>query len=144
MLKVHSSDMQLSMRSNPTTTTATVKVRGWREEAVAAYRRSEPTGSSSLHQELTTRVLELTGQLVEPGAIQLDRMTQTASVAMGDVWFRLRGRELCLVRPCVHCGAGRFESAAIHNLVDLGHALAVWEPCCERWCVEDEDWTYSF
>ena len=142
MVQVQSSDMQPSMHSNPTA--MTTKVRDWREEAVAAYRRSEPTASSSLRHELTTRVLELTGQLVEPGAIQLDRTTQTATVAVGDMRFQLRGREVCLVRPCVHCGAGHFESAAIHDLVDLGHALAVWEPCCEGWCVDDEDWSYSF
>ncbi len=142
MFQVHSSDLQPAMRSNPTVTTT--MVRDWREAAVAAYHRSEPTDSSSVRQELITRILELTGQRVEPGAIQLDRTTQTATVAVGDLWFQLRGRELCLVRPCVHCGAGRFESAAIHDLVDLGHALAVWEPCCEGWCVDDEDWTYSF
>ncbi len=141
MFQVPSREMQPSMRSTPTATT--MKVRDWREEAVTAYRRSEGTASSAVH-ELTTRVRELTGQLVEPGAIQLDRTTQTATVAVGDLWFQLRGRELCLVRPCVHCGAGRFASAAIHDLVELGHALAVWEPCCEGWCIDDEDWTYSF
>ena len=141
MFQVQSSDLQPSMRSNPTVTT--MKVRDWREEAVAAYRRSEPTGSSSLCQELTTRILELTGQRVEPGAVELDRTTLTAIAAVGDMWFQLRGRELCLVRPCVHCDTRRFERA-IHDLVDLGHALAVWEPCCEGWCVDDEDWTYSF
>ena len=142
MFQVHSGDTQWSLRPNPTATTR--KVRDWRAEAAAAYHRSEPTDSSSLRQELTTRVLELTGQLVEPGAIRLDRTTRTATVAVGDMWFRLRGRELCLVRPCVHCGARRFASAAIHDLVDLGHALAGWEPCCEGWCVDDEDWTHSF
>ena len=142
MFQRYSSAVQLPVRSDPTPTST--HARDWREEAIPAYRRSEPTGSSSLHHELTTRVLELTGQLVAPGAIQLDRTTQTATVPVGDLWFQLRGRELCLVRPCVHCGAGRFESAAIHDLVDLGHALAVWEPCCEGWCVDDEDWTYSF
>ncbi len=142
MFQGHSSEMQPSMRSNPTVTTT--MVRDWREAAVAAYHRSELTDSSSVRQELITRILELTGQRVEPGAIQLERTTQTATIAVGDLWFRLRGSELCLVRPCVHCGAGRFESAAIHDLVDLGHALAVWEPCCEGWCVDDEDWTYSF
>ncbi len=142
MLQVQSSDMQPSLRSNPTVTTT--KVGDWHEEAMVAYCRSEPTDSSSLRQDLTTRVLQLTGQLVESGAIQLDRTTQTATVAVGDMWFQLRGRELRLVRPCVHCGARRFESAAIHDLVDLGRALAVWAPCCEGWCVDDEDWTYSF
>ncbi|HZG69839.1 MAG TPA: hypothetical protein VEZ12_24115, partial [Herpetosiphonaceae bacterium] len=117
MFQVHSSDMQPSIRSNPTGTTT--KVGDWREQAVAAYCRSEPTASSLLFQELTTRVLELTGQRVDLGAIQLDRTTQTATVAVGDMQFQLRGRELCLVRPCVHCGARRFVSAAIHDLVDL-------------------------
>ncbi len=142
MFQVHSSVMQLAMCSNPTGTTT--KVPDWRQAAVTAYCRSEPTDSFSLCQELTTRILDLTGQLIESGAIHLDRTTQTATGAVGDMWFQLQGRELRVVRPCVHCGAGRFESAAIHDLVDLGRALVVWEPCCEGWCVDDEDWTYSF
>ncbi len=142
MFQLHTSNGQMAVGVYPPP--LATKVRDWCVEAMAAYRQAEAADRSSLGRELAARVLALTGQLVEPGAIQVDRQSQTASVAVGTAWFRLRRGELCLVRTCVYCGVDRLESAAIQDQVDLGHALSIWEPRCEECGVEDEDWTYSF
>ncbi len=123
---------------------AGAKVLDWREEAVGAYRQSKPQAIDRLRRELADRVLELTGQAVESRAIYVDPGARRAIAVVEGVVFRLRCRELFLVRPCVYCGVRHFESAAIHDLVDLGYALSVWEPCCEGCGLEDEDWTHSF
>ena len=142
MFQVHNSNVQMVVALYPTL--PTTKARDWCRKAVAAYRKAEPAHRSSLGRELAARVLALTGQPVEPGVIRLDRQSQTAFVVVGTVRFQLRRRELRLVRSCVYCGVRSLESAAIDDLVDLGHALSVWEPRCEDCGVEDEDWTYSF
>jgi hypothetical protein len=111
-----------------------------------AYRQAERTERDRLSQELASRILEITGQSVDTGSISVDPGTRTATVPVGDVVFQLRQTALLLVRPCVRCGVGRFTSAAIACAVDLGHALAVWEPRCTgcAWDDEDEDWSHSF
>jgi len=121
-----------------------VRSLSWQEAAVTAYQQAERAARDRLRQELTSRILEITGQSVEAGSISIDAETRTATVAVGDVVFQLRRDELCLVRPCVYCGVRRFESAAIHDLVDLGHTLAVWEPRCVGCDIDDEDWSHSF
>jgi hypothetical protein len=142
MVQVHSTDVPSSTRSYPPSTTT--PVRDWRAEAVAAYRQAETADGAGLRRELVARVLDLTGQAVDPGLIQLERTSQTATVAVGAALFQLQCTTLRLVRCCVSCGVRRFESAAIRDRVDLGHALTVWEPRCAGCGVEDEDWTYSF
>jgi hypothetical protein len=97
-----------------------------------------------LRRDLTDRVLELTGHVVESRSISIDRGSRVATAVVGGVVFRLRCRELSLVRLCIYCGVRHFASAAIHDRVDLGHALAVWEPRCTECGADDEDWTHSF
>ena len=111
-----------------------------------AYRQAERTDRDRLSQELASRILEITGQSVDAGSISVDPGTRTATVPVGDVVFQLRQTALFLVRPCVRCGVGRFTSGAIACAVDLGHALAVWEPRCAGCAFddEDEDWSHSF
>ena len=131
-----------STRSSPWP--AAVRSLSWQAAAVMAYRQAECTDIDRRRRELTSRILELTGQSVEVGAIYVDAGTRTATVALGDVVFQLRHSELFLVRPCVQCGGGRFTSATIDCAVDLGHALAVWEPRCAGCAWDDEDWSHSF
>lgn len=125
---------------------AAVRSVDWQEAAVTAYRQAERAERDRLRQELTSRILEITDQSVAAGSISVDPGTRTATVAVGDVMFQLRRADLLLVRPCVHCGVDRFTSAAIACAVDLGHALAVWEPRCAGCALddEDEDWSHSF
>ena len=116
----------------------------WQAAAVTAYRQAERAERDWLRQELTSRILEITDQSIDAGSISVDPETRTATVAVGDVVFQLRRADMFLVRPCVHCGVGRFTSAAIACAVDLGHALAVWEPRCAGCAFddEDEDWSH--
>jgi hypothetical protein len=125
---------------------AAIRSLNWQEVAIAAYRQVERTDRDRRRNELASRILEVTGQSVEAGSVYVDAGTRTATVAVGDVVFQLRHAELFLVRPCVRCGVGRFTSAAIDCVVDLGHALAVWEPRCAGCALddEDEDWSHSF
>ena len=125
---------------------AAVRSLSWQEAAIIAYRQAERTDRNRLRQELASRIHELTGQSVDAGSISVDQGTRTATVTVGDVVFQLRQTALVLVRPCVHCGVGRCTSAEIACAVDLGHALAVWEPRCAAcaWDDEDEDWSHSF
>ena len=51
--------------------------------------------------------------------------------------FVQRRDNLVLVRPCDYCRLGEFESMPLEQLSDLGHALAVWEPRCDR-CPEGD------
>jgi hypothetical protein len=143
MLRTHVNAVS-STRSSPWP--AGVRSLSWQEAAVAAYRQAEYADIDRWRRELTSRILEFTGQSVEAGAIYVDAGTRTATVALGNVVFQLRHAELFLVRPCVHCGAGRFTSATIDCAADLGHALAVWEPRCAGCALDDEeeDWSHSF
>ncbi len=75
---------------------------------------------------------------------EIDGEARVATAVVGGAVFRLRRGDLFLVRPCVYCGVRSFESSPVHDLVDLGRALSVWEPRCVGCEAEDEDWTHSF
>ncbi len=123
---------------------AAVRPLSWQEAAVRAYSQSEQTEIDRLCQELASRILELSGQSIEASAVYVDAATRIAIAGIGGVVFQLRRGALFLVRPCVHCGTGRFESAPIGCGADLGHALAVWQPRCPGCDTDDEDRSHSF
>lgn len=116
----------------------------WEKRVIAAGKLAELQATERLCQELATRVLDLTGQTINTRSIHADTRASLATVAVGAVLFRLRNRELYLVRPCLTCGVGGFESRTIHDLTDLAYALSAWEVRCEGCSMDDEDWTHSW
>lgn len=121
-----------------------VDVVNWREEAVAACQKSEIQVTDRLQQDLASRVLEIAGQVLDTRSISTDYTARAATAVVEGSLFQLRRGDLFLVRPCVYCGVRSFESSPIHDLVELGHALSVWQPRCTGCDLEDEDWTHSF
>lgn len=113
----------------------------WQQVAVAAYHESAQTELAALRQELAQRVAALTGRHVAPATIYADRDARLAVLNLDGVVFRLRGHELALIRRCVHCNTGHFESPALTSRAELGHALDAWEPRCDH-CVraDPEAW----
>lgn len=141
MLQVNSSDVRfIGSYSVP----VALSVLDWREEAVAACRQADLQDTDRLRQDLATRVLELTGQTVDSRSTYINREARMATAVVEGAVFRLRRGDLFLVRPCVYCGVRSFESSPVHDVVDLGSALSVWEPRCTGCVLEDEDWTHSF
>ncbi len=141
MLETYSSDVgSMGSCSVP----VAVKVLDWREEAVGACREAELQDTDRLGQDIAHRLLGLTGQTVGSRSTYIDREARMATAVVGGVVFRLRRGELFLVRPCVYYGVRSFESSPVHDVVDLGRALSVWEPRCTGCEPEDEDWTHSF
>jgi hypothetical protein len=109
----------------------------WRTGAIAVYGRAEPDDTGALRTELASRLRALIGRRFPPGAIQVDRDGRVATAVVDGTRLRLRRHDLLLVRPCAHCGTGDFESPPLLNLVDLGQALAAWEPRCRHCQIED-------
>ncbi len=116
----------------------------WEARAIAACTQAERQRTEQLCQQLTAQILELTGQTINPDAIYTDTAATVATLVLGTVTFRLRSHGLHLVRPCLCCGIGHFESAIIRNCSDLGYALSRWDPRCEQCREDDEDWTCSW
>jgi hypothetical protein len=110
----------------------------WQQVAIAAYRQSEQADLAALRQELADRITKLTGQQIASATIYADRDAQLAILNVKGTVFRLRNHELAIVRRCVHCNVGHFESPAITMLSELGYALDAWEPRCEHCALEDE------
>jgi kynureninase len=110
----------------------------WRQAAIAAYRQSEQADLAALREELADRIADLTGRPIAPAAIYADRDAQLAILNVEGTVFRLRNHELAIIRRCVHCGVGHFESPAITTLSELGYALDAWEPRCEHCALEDD------
>ncbi len=115
-----------------------VRALDWQGAAAAACRRSELQDIEKLRRDLAGRALELTDEAVDFHSIYVDRDARSATTVVGGTVFRLYRGDLFLVRPCVHCGSRRFESAAVRDLVNLRYALSVWEPRCEACAPEDE------
>lgn len=116
----------------------------WRIAAIAAYREIERDQIAAMRHNLAARVQALTGFLIAPDSIHVDRDTHTATATLDHVRFRLHHGNLILLRPCTLCGLGEFESMPIEELADLGHALAVWEPSCAHCPVGDVDDATSY
>lgn len=118
----------------------------WQADAVEAYRRAEHDDATALRSGLIRRVAVLTGRIVSPDEIFLDRAGRQATVAVDGVVFRLERGELVVVRQCTSCGMGAIASPPIDSRADLGYALAAWEPRCDQDALDDEeeDRTYSW
>lgn len=102
----------------------------WQARVVGKYERSLPNRRADLRTELAARVLALTGCWVPPDDVYADGSLAVAGV--DGTTFRLyRHGPLAVVRPCVHCGTGHFESQGIAGPVDLGYALSAWQPLHE-------------
>ena len=111
----------------------------WRAQAIDDYMRSLPGRRETLQADLSARVFGLTGKCIPSE----DRYAEeiSASAGVDGATFRLyREGRLVLVRPCTHCGTGRFESPEIGSRTDLGYALSDWRPVhedCEDFSSED-------
>ena len=100
----------------------------WRAAIIAGYTATANGIPHQMRRRLAQRLLALTGRVVVEQAIAVDASRRQAIAKVDGVMFQLCDEELAVVRPCAHCGTGRFASAAITNRMRLGYALAVWEP----------------
>lgn len=125
-------------------TLPTVMQSDWQIDAIAAYQYAQASAAKRLRTEFAQRLDGLTGRPVPPEAIYVSRDDTWATLVLDGVLFRMRHREVVVVRPCVECGIGQFESPAIRNVEDLGYALISWTPLhanCEP--VDSPYWLYS-
>jgi hypothetical protein len=100
----------------------------WQAEAVMAFRQSEQRDGQRLAADLAVRLLDLTGRLIDPAVVYVDRSQRLAQNRVDGVLFRLQDDQLQVIRPCIHCGVGAFASPVIRSRADLGYALSAWEP----------------
>lgn len=116
----------------------------WQSEAIAAYRHDQAHAADRLRTEFARRLYHLIGRPIAPDTIYLSHDSARATLMLDGVLFRMRQRELVVVRPCAECGIGQFESPAISTMEDLGYALSDWTPLhanCES--VDPPNWLYS-
>lgn len=97
----------------------------WQTKAIAEY---DERAQTRLREQLIRRVLALTGHVVRAQAIGVNAISHSAVATVDGVLFCLSGGKLMVVRSCAHCETGRFESPPIMSLIDLGYALAIWQP----------------
>jgi hypothetical protein len=117
---------------------AAVPVPGdWKARSVAAYRQAQSLVIATLPDELALRVHSLTGRTLVPESIFVDREAQMATAVVDGEVFRLRNRQLVLVRTYAECGNQQFESPPLATPADLGYALSAWQPLCPD--VQPED-----
>jgi hypothetical protein len=109
----------------------------WKMAARAAYYLAEHETLTGLRGMLASRLLALTGYLISPSSIVVDRESQQATGTLDGMRFQLKRHQLRLVRHCVSCGLREHTSPPLETLADLGHALAVWEPRCDH-CIEGD------
>jgi hypothetical protein len=102
--------------------------RKWQVMAIAAYARTQEEARMHVRRHLAERLLALTGTVLAEQAIVEDTATPRATAVVDGVVFCLRRSEVVVVRPCVYCETGRFESPPVASRSDLGYALAAWEP----------------
>jgi hypothetical protein len=106
----------------------------WQSAVIADYVSAADDLALHLRRRLDERVVALTGRTIPPRDITVNLAARRALATLDDVVFQVCGHSLNIVRPCAHCGTGRFESAPITDRADLGYALAVWQayhPECE-------------
>jgi hypothetical protein len=101
---------------------------GWRATSIAAYANTVDVARRQLGWRLAGRLRLLTGSVPSQEGLVVDMAGRSASAVVDGVLFLLRGDELVMVRPCAHCGVGRFVSEPLVRQADLGYALAVWTP----------------
>jgi hypothetical protein len=100
----------------------------WQAYVLAEYANITGKLATQRRRELARRILALAGRTVPERAIIVDEGARWAMAVVDGMIFRLRGADLVVARPCVWCGTGHFESAAITNRADLGYALGSWQP----------------
>lgn len=105
----------------------------WQSVAVEAYRDAVNHAPS----DLAARLAALTGRWIDPEDVFVDRAAGLSVAVVDGVLFRLRRKDLVVVRRCGHCGVNQFESPPIDTLDDLGYALSTWQPYC-RDCEPDD------
>lgn len=136
-MPVQASDQMVDAHTPRRENRETVRL-AWQNAAVAAYQRDERAALRGMQQELAARITYLTGRVLLPASIYVDGATHLAVATVDGVVFKMRRHDLHVQRPCGYCGTGAFESAAIWNAVDVGHALAIWEPRCDD-CIPTDD-----
>ncbi len=102
--------------------------RPWQERAIAAQQYGEREATAALQTQLADRIAFLTGHALATDSVYVNATERFAMATVDGAAFRLRHRNLTLLRPCAYCGTGQFASEPIESLADLGHAMAVWEP----------------
>jgi hypothetical protein len=100
----------------------------WQAHVVTIYRETETKERDRLAADLAARVELLTGRSIDKSAIYTDQANRLAQTVVDGVMFRMRREGLKIVRQCVECGSGQFESAPIVHSADLGYQLSAWEP----------------
>jgi hypothetical protein len=108
-----------------------------RNTILAQYARAAKHTPEQLREELGARLRLLMGRHIPVELIWADNEGQAATLQLDGVRFRLRHGSLVVMRPCVECGLGTFESAAIREGQDVAYALAGWEPRCRHCPIED-------
>jgi hypothetical protein len=106
----------------------------WHSEAIAHYMGAADDLVLRLRRRLAERVGSLTGLAITQRDITVNLAARRAFATVDGVVFQLCGHDLSIVRPCSHCGTGRFETPPITERVDLGYAIAGWQayhPECE-------------
>ncbi len=101
----------------------------WQTTAIAAYALEVRGGDTHLRSEFAMRVRDLTGCALPDSAIAVNQEARRAIATCAGVVFQYQAGSLVLLRPCVHCGTGRFESLPLVTQTDLGYALSEWRPC---------------
>lgn len=100
----------------------------WRVNAVAIYADTKDMARLRMRRRIAERLLALTGYGVSEETIAADTAGRSASAVVDGVLFLLRADALVIVRPCAHCGTGRFISEPLKRRADLGYALSGWAP----------------
>jgi hypothetical protein len=100
----------------------------WRVNAVAVYADTADMARLRLRRRIAERLLAITGYGAAEETIAADTAGRSASAVVDGVLFLLRGDALVIVRPCAHCGTGRFISEPLERRADLGYALSGWAP----------------
>lgn len=103
-------------------------MRDWQESVQAEYAGTMDASAAHLRRTLARRVLTLAGRTVPDQAIVVDGAAQWAMAVVDGIMFQLRAYGLTIVRPCAYCGTGHFASLPLVGRIDLGHALAGWQP----------------
>jgi hypothetical protein len=98
----------------------------WQQRAIIAYHRTH--ASNRLPSDLIDRLHGLTGQVIAANAIYVACDRDSATAVLDGTIFRLRWRDLVVVRPCSKCETGQLESSPITDRLELGYALDIWQP----------------
>lgn len=113
---------------NATRDTGPSEAPAWQVDAVAEYALETETHETPLRTEFAARIYGLTGCSISSSAITVNSEARRATAILDGVVFHLSGHNLIIMRPCSHCGVGRFESPPLGSRADLGFALIGWRP----------------